>query len=450
MTELSAKDQITINELVEKFREDQTEVLTKNATAAHIAGDTQAHKALRLKLQMDLINEEAVKFAKAYKKELLQGGCTIQGQFIPWLDKRTKDDREKIAGIIQQGYLQGKPTGVKQMAIGGKYGVYPKGTVAGDLQEYFNLRRSHAATVARTEVARIQSQGSMTRYKKQQVKKVMWLTFEPCPVCEQFNRRIFEINDLPMEVPAHPNCRCALAPVPDARPTGPAPTEPVPPGFEEPMPPKTPDKPGQPARIQHDQIAAKHVNTHEDWTTPQDLRKAGKITDNQVDSIEEYTKGYYEDFNGWLRGQETTRDPDRILGFKRQRDDLDALLKANPMQSDAVLFRSCGRGTAEGLMKNKSYISNSYQSTSVNLGEAELYGERGADGFLNILVTKRSKGDQGFYIFPDANEILLPRGTRYDLLQVREVEKTAYTGGWRNGDQEYNKIRYLIVEAITP
>lgn len=234
--ELTTDQMLKIDELVNASREEQEKILAKAAYKGHVAGDLQAQQALKIKISFDQVNQEAVKYAKSYAKDLAQGGCYIHGKWVPWLESKTREERDKIATIIQEGYKAGKATGVKQYKKEGKYGLYPKGTIAGDLQEYFTGLKSHASMVARTEIARVQVAGSLNRYKKQGVKKILWLTFKPCGICEQFNRRVYAIDKMPSEIPVHPNCRCAAAPVPDDVPAGPAPEQPVPSGFAQPLP----------------------------------------------------------------------------------------------------------------------------------------------------------------------------------------------------------------------
>jgi len=659
-----------IEDAAEALREEYERTLTQNAATAHMAGDIQAQKALRMKLKMDLVNEEAAKFAKAYKKDLQAGGSYIEGDWVPWLKDRTEDDKRRISNIIERGYLEGKDTGSTQYAKGGKYGLYPKDTIAGDLQDYFNKRRSHASMVARTEIARIQTRGSLNRYKKQQVQKVMWLTFQPCPICAQYNRRVFKTTDLPAEVPVHPNCRCALAPVPDNTGIGVAPEQEVPPGFQTPMPVDQPDvkytkvnememddagedilglgrrertdltaehrrylgqykgkkferfnawnrgqtqvkksqaetftamnnvigdavrksrlptdmklyrgipqdladdiakrgvytdasfmstannlgsaqgfakvaddgykniiqfkraggKPGlymggereillprhmrlnlkevkevehltynqagyrhtikariyvmedasPPARLPFQAQTIKHKKTQvtydaqdQDWTDYTSLHKKGQITDDDVAAIEDYIYGDYHEFNLWLRkgddfGDELAEEWVKRTGGDRaaiaknlqeraqreyipKRNTLDKLINDHPLQSDAVLYRGCGPTTAKRLMEDQIYDAHNYQSSSLNLRMAQSFGDRGEDGFKNVLVFKQKKGDKGFYTSPYESEVLMPRGTQYRLAQVREVDNTEYKTGTYS--EKYDKIRYLIVEAKTP
>lgn len=77
---------------------------------------------------------------------------------------------------------------------------------------------SRAEAIARTESAHGYSAGSMAYYKESGVVGgVEWLTSDPCPICAPLSGTVAELGkqfaggfDHP---PAHPNCRCAVAPI---------------------------------------------------------------------------------------------------------------------------------------------------------------------------------------------------------------------------------------------
>jgi SPP1 gp7 family putative phage head morphogenesis protein len=73
-----------------------------------------------------------------------------------------------------------------------------------------------ALTIARTESASAQSQGSILSWQASGVvDRVTWLTSDPCPICAPLDGKTVAIGQpfAPgvMHPPAHPNCRCALA-----------------------------------------------------------------------------------------------------------------------------------------------------------------------------------------------------------------------------------------------
>jgi SPP1 gp7 family putative phage head morphogenesis protein len=71
--------------------------------------------------------------------------------------------------------------------------------------------------LARTETMTAVNQATLSRYNKAGVTMVQWITApddgRTCKQCLDLDRREFPINDVPV-IPVHPNCRCALAPVP--------------------------------------------------------------------------------------------------------------------------------------------------------------------------------------------------------------------------------------------
>jgi len=91
--------------------------------------------------------------------------------------------------------------------------------LARDIRKQFNdMSRVRSQTVARTETCDALETSFMDRAKDLGVTGKEWIVTDPCPICEaNGNAGIIPINDLfpsgDLRPPAHPNCRCALAPV---------------------------------------------------------------------------------------------------------------------------------------------------------------------------------------------------------------------------------------------
>ncbi|WP_204123126.1 ADP-ribosyltransferase [Lacticaseibacillus mingshuiensis] len=68
-----------------------------------------------------------------------------------------------------------------------------------------------AERIARTETARAQNQAQLDSFEANDVDKVVWIA-EPsaCDICKVHDDQVFVRERVP-ELPAHPNCRCALA-----------------------------------------------------------------------------------------------------------------------------------------------------------------------------------------------------------------------------------------------
>ena len=78
------------------------------------------------------------------------------------------------------------------------------------LDDDFKEAYNNARRLVRTETARIQNRATQDRYKEAGFTKYRIIA-EPdcCDVCADLQEQIFDIDDL--VIPAHPNCRCAMA-----------------------------------------------------------------------------------------------------------------------------------------------------------------------------------------------------------------------------------------------
>jgi SPP1 gp7 family putative phage head morphogenesis protein len=125
--------------------------------------------------------------------------------------ERTRSD---VFRIIEDGLAAGKYPGVKEKAKGG----YAPGTIAGDLQEYFGERKSHATTVARTETGRILNLGQLQRYKDRGIAYVKVLDDEgphSCAACAAANGQVWTLDYAMEHELEHPNCVRAYVAVRD-------------------------------------------------------------------------------------------------------------------------------------------------------------------------------------------------------------------------------------------
>ena len=121
-------------------------------------------------------------------------------QLVTKMDEETRDS---LAQVIKQG-------------IEDKRGI---DGLARDIRNQFDdMTKNRATVIARTETADALEQGFMDRAKDLGVNGKEWIVTEPCPICEDnANAGVIGINEeFPsghQRPPAHPNCRCALAPV---------------------------------------------------------------------------------------------------------------------------------------------------------------------------------------------------------------------------------------------
>jgi hypothetical protein len=92
-----------------------------------------------------------------------------------------------------------------------------------DAKQSAKLITNHVASPARalsiaiTEQNRAISQATVNRYKEAGLQQHQWLVFQPCAICATNANQIVNIGTpFPsgdLQPPAHPHCRCALAPV---------------------------------------------------------------------------------------------------------------------------------------------------------------------------------------------------------------------------------------------
>ena len=87
------------------------------------------------------------------------------------------------------------------------------------LMERFDVSYNRAETLVRTEMAHVETQAALDRYKSSGVEKVR-IVVDPdertCKECSKWDDKIINITDIQTGTncpPFHPNCRCAVAPV---------------------------------------------------------------------------------------------------------------------------------------------------------------------------------------------------------------------------------------------
>ena len=91
-----------------------------------------------------------------------------------------------------------KPTELKQM-----------------LMRDFNVSFNNADTIVRTEMAHLQTQAAMQRYKDYGITEVEILADKDerqCEVCGKLHKKRYPIG-ANVPIPAHPRCRCSVIPV---------------------------------------------------------------------------------------------------------------------------------------------------------------------------------------------------------------------------------------------
>lgn len=149
--------------------------LTDNARTSYVEGSKAGDREVRIRLPSSSYSEAADAYAKEYGRRLVEdGGSEVFDKdagkyaFKPWFANSNEEARKRVAEIIEQGIKEGKPAGRKERVKGG----YTDGTIAKDLEEYFDERRSHASTVARTEKANITNASRLEQLQRRGVREV--------------------------------------------------------------------------------------------------------------------------------------------------------------------------------------------------------------------------------------------------------------------------------------
>lgn len=427
-----------IKTAIDEYQRTLTRTLIRDATRAHIAGDIKAHKALSIAVSFDLVQKEALAYSKEYGKLLYREGATIiKGKKVPWLRDSTGRTRENVFKIIRDGLKEGKPVA----QIGGKR--IASGTIAHDLQNTLIRERDFEyVRIARTEVARIQSAGSMTRYKANGVKKFKWLCGgDPCPICAQYCNRIFSVEELP-EIPVHPNCTCDKAPVisrekrEELRKKKPAVERPVKPKEKVPKKTSTPETVKEKTRtIETD---TKGITKKLDSHRVDNL----KLTNAEAIAADEYKDVGYMSINNGLRGkQKMTKE---IQSYVKG---LDSSLSKSKVPDDINVFRGISAKQAK-LLKETNVCSNSgYTSTTYNPKNAFTFATRGEDKYFNLMEFKVKKGTKALMWPGGENEIMLERGLKLKCTGIKEVTNFAAKTGKAAADKT-KKVRIFIMEVI--
>lgn len=139
----------------------------------------------------------------------------------------TEEQIGKLKGILDEGFKKGYTLKEFEKKIGklglkDLYRMTDDGTIKLGVSGMPILARSsdkRPMSIARSEVTRMSTLGAIAYYKENNITQVRWCASygdRTCPDCEALNNMIFPINEVP-EIPFHPLCRCALAPVSEVK-----------------------------------------------------------------------------------------------------------------------------------------------------------------------------------------------------------------------------------------
>jgi SPP1 gp7 family putative phage head morphogenesis protein len=203
---MDPETQRAIDEILEQLRRDLVAELERAGIEAYVQGDLVGYSSLGIKPDFKTVDPDAVRFAQQYGELLRSEGATIiNGRKVPWLQRMSEEQRAEVYRIIEEGIKTGKYPGVKERREGG----YDEGTIAADLEQYFDQRRSHASTVARTEVSRIKNTAQLNRWSRYGVKTVRVVDDEgpnSCQACYEANGQVWPLQEALNRLKEHPNC----------------------------------------------------------------------------------------------------------------------------------------------------------------------------------------------------------------------------------------------------
>ena len=435
----SRKVQKALQAEIDSYYEGIAQVAKTNAAKAHITGDLKAQAFLGFEFSDAMVQQEAVKYAREYGKLLTdEGASIIQGKKVPWLRDANKKTRASITDILKQGLKEGKPV----TDIGGKKAV--EGTIAYDLKQYLGAEDARLTRIARTEIARFQSAGTLTRYKEAGVTQVKWLTADdPCPICAPYSNQIFDMKDLP-EIPVHPQCRCAYAPVVASIKEG----EPT--STKKPAPKKAPKELTKPEVIKEKRISINtdHANIKDDlnlhsvnaYESP--LGKV-KLTKREFEAASRYKSNEFTQINGSLRG--SLKPP--MKGLKTLVKDIDSGMAKSAMPRDVPVYRGISPRVSEQIMKTNVCENAGYTSTTFKPDYAFSFADRGSDGFMNVMQFEAKKGTNALMWPGYESEILLKRGLKLKCTGIKETANFVTKVDKAKGITR-KKIRIFIMEVV--
>lgn len=119
---------------------------------------------------------------------------------------------DRIWGIIQIDLR----TALEKLLLKGIIqGLNPR-EIARQLRKSFDVAKNQAERLARTELARVQSEVQKQSYKTNRIDKFVFIReATACPICKAVSTDPISIDNFEVGVnaaPIHPNCRCSTAP----------------------------------------------------------------------------------------------------------------------------------------------------------------------------------------------------------------------------------------------
>lgn len=147
----------------------------------------------------------------------LDAGDTLQGAFDQ-SNPRVQDVLDKLAHKVR-GVAETTKDDIRMLVGRAADEGWSPGELAKQIREYgVTASKARSEAIARTETATAYTQGSLLAYQESGVVKgTQWLATDPCDICQPLEGQTVDLGELfggeYEGPPAHPNCRCAVAPV---------------------------------------------------------------------------------------------------------------------------------------------------------------------------------------------------------------------------------------------
>lgn len=132
------------------------------------------------------------------------------------------------------------------------------------------------------------------------------------------------------------------------------------------------------------------------------------------------------EYRWYLRTTPETRDsyyePAQVF-FDFVTGSLDDAENASPLHDDMILYRGMSGNYVYTVINSSAYSDNSYMSTSYDPTVClnATFGARTSDGYQNVFVMKKDKGEYALYINEEAREVLIPRGSQWTVTKIVTV-----------------------------
>lgn len=293
---------------------------------------------------------------------------------------------------------------------------------------------SRALMIAITESNRAMNYAAVDRYKESGIQEMRWLVFDPCDICAQNANQVAPIGEPfksgHIRPPAHPNCRCATAPIiPDFGQGVMGSVEEVP----SPVPSQEAIELPQEVFMSSPEEQKQIIKDRMMEQRRKGFHK-GEIGSVESFSLDYYRGNGYKEMNKFMRGQAPKADQ---IVTKTSKALFDLINKAPRNDKPFKVFRGIGGKAADLALSMKPgdlFTDAGFMSTSYNQMTSQLFlGTRNAT--FEITVPAGSKGIdmEGFFkdldkeaslaaALQSEQEFLLQAGSTLKITEVNVKE----------------------------